>query len=52
MRDAHTGALITIDTTADLTALRCDVCGTERGPTDPILCRVCGEPVLGEEWTP
>jgi hypothetical protein len=34
------------------TRLRCDVCGTERGPEDPILCRVCGEPVLGEEWTP
>ncbi len=28
------------------------VCGTEKRPSDPILCRVCGESVLGDGWTP
>ena len=30
----------------------CECCGTERRREDPILCVVCGEPALGEEWTP
>jgi hypothetical protein len=33
-------------------ALRCDCCGTERRPEDAILCAICGEPVLGDGWTP
>jgi hypothetical protein len=36
---------------AEATA-RCEQCGTERRPGDPILCRVCGEPVLDEGWAP
>ena len=31
---------------------RCESCGVERLPGDPILCRICGEPVLGDGWTP
>jgi hypothetical protein len=30
----------------------CGGCGTARRPGDPILCRVCGEPVLDDGWTP
>jgi hypothetical protein len=33
-------------------SLRCEVCGTERRPDAPILCRVCGEAVLEEGWAP
>jgi phenylacetate-CoA ligase len=32
--------------------LRCEACGTERRPEDPVACGVCGEAVLDEEWTP
>ena len=31
---------------------RCENCGTEKRPGDPILCRTCGEPVLSDGWTP
>jgi rubrerythrin len=31
---------------------RCDTCGTEREPDAPLRCRVCGEVVLEEGWTP
>jgi len=31
---------------------RCPVCGADRGPDDPILCRACGEPVLRGGWAP
>lgn len=36
---------------AELSAT-CPGCGTERRPGDPILCRVCGEPVLDDGWVP
>lgn len=32
--------------------LQCESCGTEQHQGDPILCRICGEPVLGDGWTP
>ena len=31
---------------------RCQVCGAVRKPEDPILCRVCGEPVIVWGWAP
>ncbi len=37
---------------ADAVPARCDVCGTERLPGEALVCRACGEAVLGEEWTP
>ena len=30
----------------------CQVCGAARKPQDPILCRVCGEPVIVWGWAP
>ena len=31
---------------------RCPVCGTAHAAEEPILCRVCGEPVLLWGWAP
>ena len=31
---------------------RCQVCGAVARPQDPILCRVCGEPVIVWGWAP
>jgi hypothetical protein len=54
MRDDHEGErfLVAIDSVEGDLMLRCDCCGTEWRPGDPILCRVCGEAVLDEGWAP
>jgi hypothetical protein len=31
---------------------RCQVCGAPHALDEPILCRVCGEPVLLWGWAP
>jgi hypothetical protein len=31
---------------------RCQVCGAPHAAEEPILCRVCGEPVLLWGWAP
>ena len=31
---------------------RCQLCGAAREREDPILCRVCGEPVIVWGWAP
>ena len=31
---------------------RCQVCGAPHTLDDPVLCRVCGEPVLLWGWAP
>lgn len=31
---------------------RCQICGARHEASDPILCRVCGEPVLRWGWAP
>ena len=30
----------------------CQICGAARESGDPILCRVCGEPVIAWGWAP
>ncbi|MBI4635509.1 MAG: hypothetical protein HY727_04080 [Candidatus Rokubacteria bacterium] len=30
----------------------CQICGATHWPDEPILCRICGEPVLVWGWAP
>jgi hypothetical protein len=48
MTDAETA----IETTTRAPEGRCQVCGAPHGADEPILCRVCGEPVLLLGWAP
>ena len=38
--------------TPEIITARCQICGARHDEVDPILCRVCGEPVLRDGWAP
>lgn len=49
---APDGAKAPLEQTSADALVACQICGAPQGPDDPILCRVCGEPVLVRGWAP
>ena len=53
MRDGERDSRTPASTTPPLPSPgRCQVCGAPHVADEPILCRICGEPVLLWGWAP